>query len=127
MSQVRFSSQKKGASAQDLIAKTWGETVAVGLNTNDKGVFEVNASGIIPAQALKQVIPVESLAALSTKYLSGLAPFALKGEITSNKVNIHVDSSLNGLAVKLPAPFNKPANKKKEPLAFDPNYFKGHL
>lgn len=109
---------EKGANAQDLIAKTWGETVTVGLNTNDKGAFEVNASGIIPAQALKQVIPVESLAALSTKYLSGLAPFALKGEITSNKVNIHVDSSLDGLAVKLPAPFNKPANKK-EPLAFD--------
>ena len=100
MSQVRFSSQKKVPVLKTSLQKTWGETVTVGLNTNDKGVFEVNASGIIPAQALKQVIPVESLAALSTKYLSGLAPFALKGEITSNKVNIHVDSSLNGFSRK---------------------------
>lgn len=107
-----------GARAQDITGKTWGETVTVALNTNDKGAFEVKASGRIPAAALKQVIPVEALSELSTKYLRGVTPFTLTGEILSNKVNIHVDSTLEGMAINLPAPFTKAA-AKKEPLVFN--------
>ncbi len=109
---------EKGARAQNLSAKTFGENVTAEFNTTDKGVFMLTTSGRIPAQALKQVIPVESLAHLSTKYIKGIAPFSLKGEITSDKVGLNITSSLEGLAINLPAPFNKPA-AKKDPLKLD--------
>ena len=99
---IRFSN--KGLFIDQLQGQALGGPVLVNGTTDSAGRMEIRASGTARAKGLAQY-----LNPLSEPYLLGSTPYTVVVATREGGVAIDVASQLQGLEVKLPAPFNKKA------------------
>ncbi|MDD0810904.1 YhdP family protein [Curvibacter sp. RS43] len=78
---------------------------------------QLRASGVATAEGLRQAAELGFVAKLA-EHASGSAPYTLALGFYQGQPEIQVQSSLQGLALDLPAPLNKPADVAL-PLRFD--------
>ena len=99
---------ESGLQATNINTWAYGGPAQFSLNTSKDKAILVSAHGRVTDTALKQAVGAGGLA----DYLSGSADWA--GEITIRKpfVDIALRSNLVGMALNLPAPFNKPATEQ---------------
>jgi uncharacterized protein (TIGR02099 family) len=91
-----------------VAAKPASATSAVAANANDPSMsFRIN--GTATADGLRQAREVEGLAAIANQ-MSGSTTYAAQLAIRRGAAEITLTSSLQGMALRLPAPLNKAAD-----------------
>jgi len=95
--------------------RVWGEAMAVQGSRGADGISRFNASGRVRAQALAQAVEYPVLAHLAP-LLSGEAPVQVTVQVGEARVrqglpllDVTIQSSLQGVQSRLPAPLDKPA------------------
>ncbi len=96
---------ESGLQATNINTWTYGGATQISLNTSKDKIIHVTAHGRATDSAIKQMLGMASL----TDYINGAADWT--GNITIKKpfVDISLRSNLVGMALNLPAPFNKSA------------------
>lgn len=102
---IKFSN--KGLFIEQLQGQALGGPVQVSGTTDSEGRMEIRASGTARAKGLAQY-----LNPLAEPYLVGSTPYSVVVATREGGVAIDVASQLQGLEVKLPAPFNKKAEAR---------------
>ncbi len=108
----------QGLFAENIKAQVWQSSITLNVKPL-KGFTSISAQGNIDARGLLQQYP--QLAALGLK---GSSDFDLSLQIPANRngntseTQLHIASGLRGMAVNLPSPVGKPAEKEM-PLKFD--------
>ncbi|MEW6204234.1 MAG: YhdP family protein [Pseudomonadota bacterium] len=97
---IQFSN--KGLFIEQLLGQALGGPVVVKGTTDANGRMEIRANGTARAKGLAQY-----LNPLSEPYLAGSTPYSVVVATRENGVVVDVNSQLQGLEVKLPAPFAK--------------------
>lgn len=98
---------ERGLQITDLSGQALGGPLQVQATTSAQGNLEIRASGTARAAQLAQY-----LNPLAQPYLSGLTPFTVVVATAQNGLSVQVDSSLQGLEVKLPEPLGKSAEAR---------------
>ncbi|MGV3469806.1 YhdP family protein [Limnobacter sp.] len=102
---IQFSN--KGLFIDQLLGQALGGPVVVKGTTDANGRMEIRANGTARAKGLAQY-----LNPLSEPYLAGSTPYSVLVATRENGVVVDVNSQLQGLEVKLPAPFAKKADAR---------------
>ncbi|MEK9817545.1 MAG: DUF3971 domain-containing protein, partial [Limnobacter sp.] len=102
---IQFSN--KGLFIDQLLGQALGGAVVVKGTTDANGRMEIRANGTARAKGLAQY-----LNPLSEPYLAGSTPYSVLVATRENGVVVDVNSQLQGLEVKLPAPFAKKADAR---------------
>ncbi|HEX4842867.1 MAG TPA: YhdP family protein [Limnobacter sp.] len=97
---IQFSN--KGLFIEGLQGQALGGLVQIKGSTDAAGRMEIRANGLARAQGL-----ADYLNPSAAPYLAGATPYSVVVSTRNAGVNIQVDSQLQGLEVKLPAPFRK--------------------
>lgn len=112
--QVQFTQDSLAVTAD---ARVWGQPVRVQGTRDAQGVPRFTATGQISADALKQATDWPALARLAP-HVKGQTPVTVSVALARRKAangslqtlpELQVSSNLQGLALNLPAPLNKPA------------------
>lgn len=88
--------------ARNLRARLLGVPLTLDVVSAPGGVVRIMAAGTLTAQALRQEYGMRAF-----DHLSGEAPWRANVTVKKPGAEIHVESSLEGLASSLPEPFNK--------------------
>ncbi|HEY1057953.1 MAG TPA: YhdP family protein [Limnobacter sp.] len=95
----------KGLRIDQLQGQALGAPVQIKGTTDANGRMEIRATGVARAAGLAQY-----LNPLMEPYLSGSTPFSVMVSSRNNRLDIDINSQLQGLEVKLPAPLGKKAD-----------------
>lgn len=87
-----------------------GGEIAIEGGTQDDGTLRFEGRGIASAEALRQGVDLPVLAPLARlgERLTGRAPYRVELRFTDGWPEVDVQSSLEGIALTLPAPLDKP-------------------
>lgn len=102
---LRFSNS--GLSIEQLQGQALGGPVQFKGNTDANGKMEIRANGMARAVGLAAY-----LNPLMEPHLSGSTPYSVLVSAQQNRLDVVVDSTLQGLEVKLPSPLNKAADAR---------------
>lgn len=102
---IQFSN--KGLFIKDLQGQALGAAVTINGTTDSAGRMEIRANGTARAKGLAQY-----LNPLAEPYLAGSTPYSVLVSTREDGVGVDVTSQLQGLEVKLPAPFTKKAEAR---------------
>ena len=97
--------------ARDVKAQWLGGAVAGEVEYAPGGAWRVQLQG---AAQVQRLLAIEALAPAHTllKHMQGVLPFALQWQRTAQASNWRLDSSLQGVALTVPAPFTKTADSR---------------
>jgi len=97
--------------ARDVKAQWLGGAVAGEVEYAPGGAWGVQLQG---AAQVQRLLAIEALAPAHTllKHMQGVLPFALQWQRTAQASNWRLDSSLQGVALTVPAPFTKSADSR---------------
>ena len=92
-------------------ASALGGELAFEGGTQDDGTLRFEGRGVASAEALREGVELPVLAPLARlgERLSGRAPYRVELRFSDGRTELDVASSLEGLALTLPAPLDKPA------------------
>ena len=100
---------EKGLWGKGLTANVYGSAASGNIDTDDKGVIRISATGMATPSAAAKIIDSPALTSLLT-HASGSAMVNTDVEI-GNGIRVNVKSDLVGIKTNAPAPFNKAADK----------------
>lgn len=118
----------KGANTDELYFDLLGGRHHYRIKTDDKGAMRVDGQGALKMAALQAYAPTQAI----WRGISGELPYQLEATIADGAINAQIDSSAQGLDLKLPLPFRKAASERKplsislhkgQKLALDAKWF----
>ncbi|MDF2529716.1 MAG: uncharacterized protein K0Q57_596 [Gammaproteobacteria bacterium] len=125
--QGSFSFSPSALRSEGLSASFLGDPLLIKMSSNENaGVLTQNVTmqGILNFNAMDQLAPQATFK--WWKFVLGNSPFNLKVTASAKKVTVLFNSSLKGVAINLPAPFNK-ANNSDLPLKIEAQAEAGQL
>ncbi|MDF2940771.1 MAG: Membrane protein [Gammaproteobacteria bacterium] len=125
--QGSFSFSPTALQSEGLTATFLGDPLQVKMSSETKAGLttqSINMQGILNLEAINQIAP--DIKFKWWKLVSGNAPFSFSMNLSSKKVDMVFRSSLKGIALNLPAPFQK-ANNSDLPLKIEAEGAAGSL
>jgi uncharacterized protein (TIGR02099 family) len=119
LSQVsgRIDFNERGLSLNALKGGFLGGTVGVVGGTQKDGVIRIRAEGQLNIDGVRRAYPQIELRHLLAR-VDGTAPYSAVIQVKGKQTDVWVDSTLQGLAMRLPAPLSK-SNSDIVPLHFE--------
>jgi len=108
---------ERGLSLNGLKGGFLGGPISVIGGTQKDGVIRIKADGQISADGVRKVYPEPELRRVLTR-IDGTAPYSAIIQVRGRQTEAWVDSSLQGMALRLPVPLNK-AGSETLPLHFE--------
>jgi len=108
---------ERGLSLNGLKAGFLGGPVAVIGGTQKDGVIRIKADGQLSTDGLRKAYPQIELKRLLAR-VDGTAPYSAIIQVRGKQTEVWVDSSLQGMALRLPVPLSKAASEAL-PLHFE--------
>ncbi len=113
----RISFNEHGLSLNALKGLFLGGPVGVVGGTQKDGIIRIRAEGQLALDGVRKAYPETELKRLLAR-ADGNAPYTAIIQVKSRQTEIWVDSTLQGMTLRLPAPLNKSANEQL-PLHFE--------
>ena len=108
---------ERGLSLNGLRAGFLGGTIGVIGGTQKDGVIRIKADGQMTGEGVRKAYPQAELKRLLAR-IDGTTPFSCIIQVRNKQTEVWVDSSLQGMALRLPVPLNK-AMADSMPLHFE--------
>jgi uncharacterized protein (TIGR02099 family) len=102
---------QKGIGFNNLRARFAGGEIRPTGGTAPDGTIRIQVAGTASAQGLRETAPEGTPVAAIARTLEGSAPYSATVSVRQHRPVIQVQSDLTPMAVRLPAPLNKPAGQ----------------
>lgn len=107
----RLNFDERGLNLNTMKGSFLGSAVTVVGGTQKDGVIRIKAEGQVTADGVRKAYPQPALKNLLT-HIDGKTPFVALVQVKNKQTEVWVDSSMQGMALRLPAPMNKTAADK---------------
>lgn len=107
----RFSFNERGLNLTGLKGEFLGGAVSVVGGTQKDGVIRVKVEGQVTADGVRKAYPQPALKNVLAR-IDGKTPYTAIIQVKNKHTEVWVDSTMQGLALRLPAPLNKAASEQ---------------
>lgn len=107
---------EKGVWSPKLTAEVYGKAATGAIDTNDEGKIIITATGTVNAETISKIIDSPASTSL-LDFVEGETNADVRVELHKG-IHLHINSSLIGTYLQVPAPFNK-AKEEAWPVVFD--------